>query len=178
MQEQCALPANRFITGYITQAPTAVNTIPGTAIVIRISGSVPDMPPSTSLPAMVPRGPLTAMVTGFTPNNARIPPATRRNIMAMVTFTMVWVPRIRLIALARIPIRIYFRKPKQAAMHTAKGAESWNSHPGTMLGSFSIPRTANITAKSAVVVISNVFSLFFMDIPPCAPARTAITYVF
>ena len=51
-------------------------------------------------------------------------------------------------------------------MQTAKGAESWNSQPGTMLGSLNVPSTASTVARSAVVVISIVFSLFFMDTPP------------
>ena len=53
-------------------------------------------------------------------------------------------------------------------MQTAKGAESWNSHPGRMPGSLNIPSTANTAARSPVVVISIVFLLFFMDIPPWA----------
>ena len=81
--------------------------------------------------------------------------------MAMLTFTTVWVPRIRLMTLARMPILRYLLKPKQAAMHTAKGAESWNSQPGMMLGSLNMPNTANRVANKAVTVIS----LVFINIP-------------
>jgi hypothetical protein len=44
--------------------------------------------------------------------------------MAMSTLIKLWVPKSRLRILAPIPAVKYLKKPKLAAMATAKGAES------------------------------------------------------
>ena len=112
------------MAGYISGVRIAVKTIPGAALPIRIRGLVCMMRASTALPAAVPTGPLIISGIGFGPKNEISPPATRRNTRATVTLMTVWVPNSKLIVLARIPIVKYLRKPKQAAIDRAKGAES------------------------------------------------------
>ena len=70
--------------------------------------------------------------------------------MAIATFNIFCVPKAKQITLDRIPLMIYFLKPKTLQIATASGADNWNSMPGMILGILIEPNIEIMATKIAI----------------------------
>ena len=80
-------------------------------------------------------------------------PTTNLNCIAIATLRKFCVPNANPIRLDKQPLMMYFLNPNAAQIATAKGADSWNSMPGTRLGILIAPKIVIIAVRIPISVI-------------------------